>query len=346
MSPPQTRFEDVLDAGRRAPEDETAQRRVALVRANDAEAALEWQLLADFDEQREELANDDALPAAKLDAITQGVLARLREPEPEVAREAAPAGRAVPTGGAVSAGDLTGDGEPEPEVATRSSVEPEPEVAQDAVVHRISLAQSTTRRFAVAVGAVPSRLRWSVAAAAVVGLSLAGGWYARGVNDSAPAALVATASSQPVASTHDVGATDESADDEQDSERPAAPGVLLSRAERAKGLGRAERAASLYHRILREAPYSREAEMARLGLGRVLLEDLNAPERALDQFDAYLARYPDGLLRPEAQVGRAEALGQAGRVSEERRAWRNILDDDPEGAAADLARHATEAEVP
>jgi len=325
VSPPQTPFEDVIDAGRRSPDDEAAQRRVAMVRENDAEAALEWQLLEDFDDQRGE-----ALTGPKLDAIAQSVLAKLREPEPEVARGPTPRH------------------EPEPEVARGPTPprEPEPEVASGAP-HRVSLAQSTTRRFAVAVGAVPSRLRVGLAAAAVVGLSLATGWYARGVNDSTPTELPlsaeATRDESPAAQP---GAVDPPAHEAERAPRAASPGVLLSRAERAKGLGRAERAAALYRRILREAPRGREAEMARLGLARLLLEDLDAPERALEQFDAYLARYPEGLLRPEAQVGRAEALGQAGRISEERRAWRDVLDNDPEGAAADLARHAIEAEIP
>lgn len=333
---PQTPFEDVLDAGRRDPDDEAATRRAAMVRTNDREAAIEWQLLNDFDEQR-----DEPLAPEKIDALAKGVLARLMEPEPEIAESTEPEPEIAAA---------TGRREPEPEIAAAERGEPEPEIATMASSEatgprRFYLAQSTTRRFAVAVGAVQSRWRKGLAAAAVIGLSLAGGWYGRGYRDEH---VVATVALEPSGSpTTEVGAVEPPVEDEASAPaRHASPGVLLSRAERAKGLGRPRRAAALYRRVLRGAPRSPEAEMARLGLARVLLEELDAPESALDHFDAYLRDYPDGLLRPEARLGRAQALGRAGRVAEERRAWRDVLDADPDGAAADLARHAIEAELP
>jgi len=73
-------------------------------------------------------------------------------------------------------------------------------------------------------------------------------------------------------------------------------------------------------------------------LGRLLLDRLGEPERALEEFDAYLAAAPNGTLAEDALVGRAIAFERLGRASDERLAWTDLLTRFPATAQAERAR--------
>jgi len=69
-------------------------------------------------------------------------------------------------------------------------------------------------------------------------------------------------------------------------------------------------------------PTSREAQVSRAIVGRLLL-DRGDPSRALANFDSYLAA-GSGDLREEAMVGRASALDRLGRGDEAAEAWSHL----------------------
>ncbi|MGF1470078.1 MAG: tol-pal system YbgF family protein, partial [Sandaracinaceae bacterium] len=112
----------------------------------------------------------------------------------------------------------------------------------------------------------------------------------------------------------------------------------FARANEARRDRRYEDAADAYRTLLARYPGSREAEVAQLLLGRVLLVNLADARGALERFDAYLAHQPGGTLAPEARTGRARALESLGRSEEARAAWQEILDRHPASPHAALAR--------
>lgn len=97
-------------------------------------------------------------------------------------------------------------------------------------------------------------------------------------------------------------------------------------------------AVRLYRELEREHPRSAEAKVARIALGRLLLDRAGDARGALRQFDAYLADREQQSLREEAMVGRALALGRLGRARDERAAWQALLQAFPASANADRAR--------
>jgi len=84
------------------------------------------------------------------------------------------------------------------------------------------------------------------------------------------------------------------------------------------------RAADLYLALDRRFPESAEAPVALVAAGD-LLSRLGESAAALQAFDRYLDRRPDGGLAPEALFGRTRALRQLSRRQDEIDAWRRLL---------------------
>jgi tetratricopeptide (TPR) repeat protein len=84
------------------------------------------------------------------------------------------------------------------------------------------------------------------------------------------------------------------------------------------------KAADLYLALDRRFPESPEAPVALVSAGD-LLSRLDEPGAALQAFDRYLARQPEGALAPEALFGRARAFRQLARRQDEVDAWRRLL---------------------
>ncbi|EDM80984.1 hypothetical protein PPSIR1_25431 [Plesiocystis pacifica SIR-1] len=106
---------------------------------------------------------------------------------------------------------------------------------------------------------------------------------------------------------------------------PSDPAELLEAANVARRAGEYPRARSLYRQLRREHRGTREELAARVSLGKLELDHLGHPERALDCFDDYLADRPEGTLAEAALAGRARALGALGRSEQERAAWTKLL---------------------
>ena len=113
---------------------------------------------------------------------------------------------------------------------------------------------------------------------------------------------------------------------------------LFSKANVAQRDGAASDAARLYTELERSFPGTSEELVARVLLGRLLLDRLDDPRSALAQFDSYLANPDHDALGEEAFIGRALALERLGRHSEERSAWETLLGAYPRSAYAEPAR--------
>jgi TolA-binding protein len=122
----------------------------------------------------------------------------------------------------------------------------------------------------------------------------------------------------------------------------ASAAELFSEANSARRHGDVPTALRRYAWLQRRFPHSPEAALSRVALGRLYLDELHQPARALAQFDAYLAEASDGL-REEALVGRALALQGLGRASEERDAWRTLLEAYPGSLSSDRAKERLRA---
>jgi TolA-binding protein len=112
---------------------------------------------------------------------------------------------------------------------------------------------------------------------------------------------------------------------------------LFSQANDARRHGDVPTALRRYALLQRRFPHSPEAALSRVALGRLYLDRLHDPGRALAQFDAYLAAGNDEL-REEALVGRAIALERIGRADDERDAWRALLQAYPSSLSTDRAK--------
>lgn len=110
---------------------------------------------------------------------------------------------------------------------------------------------------------------------------------------------------------------------------PASASELFSRANQARRDGKTTEAVRLYRALQERFSGSSEELVSRVTLGRLLLDRLGDSRGALVQFNSYLASPGGGVLREEAMVGRALALGRMGRTAEERAAWQALLDTFP-----------------
>jgi TolA-binding protein len=86
----------------------------------------------------------------------------------------------------------------------------------------------------------------------------------------------------------------------------------------------------LYRELADLFPGTREEVTSRVSLGRLLLDRMGNPGRALQLFESYLSAAPDGTLAEEARLGRALCLGRLGRSDEERGAWEDLLASHPD----------------
>jgi TolA-binding protein len=112
---------------------------------------------------------------------------------------------------------------------------------------------------------------------------------------------------------------------------------LFARANQARRSGRDESAMALYRELQRLYPASPEAELSKATLARLLLDHGQA-EQALHGFDAYLGSGRTGAMSEDALVGRAGALMQLNRRSEERATWQELLRRYPTSIHASRAR--------
>ena len=113
-----------------------------------------------------------------------------------------------------------------------------------------------------------------------------------------------------------------SAKDEPAAKEPASAAKLFGEANQARRAGDVGRASGLYHLLQDQFPGSPEAELSRVTLALLLLDNGDA-QGALSGFERYLAGSSRGL-EAEALVGRARALGRLGRREHEAAAWREV----------------------
>jgi hypothetical protein len=122
------------------------------------------------------------------------------------------------------------------------------------------------------------------------------------------------------------------------SQPSPSPSELFAKANAAQRDGLAPEAARLYIELERAYPGLPEELVARVLLGRLLLDRLDDPRAALAQFDSYLAHPDHDALGEEAMIGRALSLERLGRHVEERTAWEHLLAAYPRSSYADPAR--------
>jgi hypothetical protein len=118
----------------------------------------------------------------------------------------------------------------------------------------------------------------------------------------------------------------------------ASASELFGKANVAQRDGAAAEAARLYTELERSFPGSSEELVARVLLGRLLLDRLDDPRGALAQFDSYLVNPDHDALGEEALIGRALALERLARHGEERNAWEVLLGAYPKSSYAEPAR--------
>lgn len=119
------------------------------------------------------------------------------------------------------------------------------------------------------------------------------------------------------------------------------PASLLGAETEARRRGDTARVLDLHAELVGRYPQSREAQVSRMAVARLLLDHGDAAG-ALSGFDAYL-RVGSGELREDALAGRATALDRLGRTDEGRRAWMALLDQYPNTAYGAHARSRVEA---
>jgi TolA-binding protein len=114
------------------------------------------------------------------------------------------------------------------------------------------------------------------------------------------------------------------------------PAELFDREAAARRGGDYGRAVDLDRDLEARYPTSREAQVSRAIMGRLLL-DRGDPAGALAKFQDYLAA-GSGQLAEEAMVGRATALERLGKPEEAARAWGALVAAFPDSPYAAHAR--------
>jgi TolA-binding protein len=122
---------------------------------------------------------------------------------------------------------------------------------------------------------------------------------------------------------------------------PDGPAPLFGAETEARRRGDTARVLELHAELVARYPQSREAQVSRMMVARLLLDRGDAAG-ALSGFDAYL-RAGSGELREDALAGRATALDRLGRTDDARRAWAALLDQYPNSAYGAHARSRVEA---
>ncbi|MEO0811213.1 MAG: outer membrane protein assembly factor BamD [Myxococcota bacterium] len=129
----------------------------------------------------------------------------------------------------------------------------------------------------------------------------------------------------------------------QDSKPVLEAPELLERANEARRERRWSTAVRWFETLVDTHPTSPESRVARVSLGRLLMDRLDEPARALEHFERYLSTAPNGALAEAAMVSRALALSRLNRDANERRAWQDLLDRFPESLHAEHARSRLKA---
>jgi TolA-binding protein len=117
---------------------------------------------------------------------------------------------------------------------------------------------------------------------------------------------------------------------------PATAASIFREASAARRASELARAQSLYLELQARFPESREASVARVSLGKLLLSGGQARE-AEAAFAGYL-RSGAGDLREEALDGRADALRALGRTADERNVRQELVNRYPSSVYASRAR--------
>ncbi len=113
------------------------------------------------------------------------------------------------------------------------------------------------------------------------------------------------------------------------------PGLAFQIANEARRAGQHARAAEGYRALVARYPGSAEASASLVALGRMLLDDGDAPG-ALECFDGYLRH--GGAEGEDVMLGRALALQHLGRRDDESGAWTALLSSYPGSVHAARAR--------
>ncbi|HEY4016610.1 MAG TPA: tetratricopeptide repeat protein [Polyangiaceae bacterium] len=126
------------------------------------------------------------------------------------------------------------------------------------------------------------------------------------------------------------------------AEAPEDAAAMLRAANDARRSGDTAEAMALYAKLQRRFPSSPEAELSSVPFGEMLLAD-QKPQAALVQFERPAGAL-GGTLRPEVLYGRARALAALGDEAEERRAWRELIDEFPKCPYVETARRRLESD--
>ncbi|HXK16217.1 MAG TPA: zf-HC2 domain-containing protein [Polyangiaceae bacterium] len=120
----------------------------------------------------------------------------------------------------------------------------------------------------------------------------------------------------------DMPSAKDGASKEPAAKEPSSAAKLFGEANEARRSGDVGRASGLYHLLQDQFPGSPEAELSRVTLAMLLLDNGDA-QSALSGFERYLAGSSRGL-EAEALVGRARALARLGRRNLEVSAWQEV----------------------
>ncbi|MFH2008441.1 MAG: FecR domain-containing protein [bacterium] len=113
---------------------------------------------------------------------------------------------------------------------------------------------------------------------------------------------------------------------------------LVARARKLRARGDYRGAVQVFRELLKRYPKSGRAQMARVSLGLLLLDELKDANGALLHFDRYLASSRFGALAQEASYGRIRALRRLGLRAAEIRRLQQFLTSFPTAVHAKAVR--------